>query len=121
MRPDHKLDKLADVRPEIFLAIQLVDVHHGKADRGGAGARARRAAAWLAPADRRRVRRAASVSHERPGRLCPRTQGWARIALQLPASHAQRPPQSIVFGWQSAVHETAAQSGWAPTGAQLLA
>ena len=38
-------------------------------------------------------------------------QGLTRIALQLPASQAQRPPQSIVFGWQSAVHETAAQSG----------
>jgi len=48
-------------------------------------------------------------------------QGAPRIALQLPASQAQRPPQSIVFGWQSIVHETAAQSGFSPTGAQVLA
>ena len=32
---------LADVRPEIFLAIQVVDVHYGKAHRGGAGAHVR--------------------------------------------------------------------------------
>ena len=32
---------LADVRSEIFLAIQVVDVHYGKAHRGAAGARVR--------------------------------------------------------------------------------
>lgn len=110
------------MRPEIFLAIQVVDVHHGKAHCGGAGARARAGLPRGLPLP---IVGEVGVLHQclmsgRDG-FVPRAQGWARIALQLPASHAQRPPQSIVFGWQSAVHETAAQSGWAPTGAQLLA
>jgi hypothetical protein len=49
-----------------------------------------------------------------------RAQGWPRIALQLPASHAQRPPQSSVPGWQFIVHITPAQSGFALAGAQVL-
>lgn len=49
-----------------------------------------------------------------------RAQDWPRIGLQLPASHAQRPPQSSVFGWHSIVHITAAQSGFALAGAQLV-
>jgi len=38
MSPD---DRLAGVRPEIFLAIQVVDIHYGKAHRGAAGAQTR--------------------------------------------------------------------------------
>jgi hypothetical protein len=48
-----------------------------------------------------------------------RAHGWPRIALQLPASHAQRPPQSIVFGWHTVVHIVPAQSGLALAGAQV--
>lgn len=42
------------------------------------------------------------------------------IALQLPASQAQRPPQSIVPALHSIVQATSAQSGFWATGTQLV-
>ena len=51
-------------------------------------------------------------------RTCP--QGLvARIALQLPASQAQRPPQSMVLGAHCIVHITSVQSGFCAAGTQL--
>jgi hypothetical protein len=50
-------------------------------------------------------------------RTCPH--GLAKIALQLPASHAQWPPQSRVLGAHCIVHITSVQSGFCAAGTQL--
>ena len=43
----------------------------------------------------------------------------AKIALQLPASQAQRPPQSRVLGAHYMVHITSVHSGFCAAGTQL--
>lgn len=71
--------------------------------------------------DRRLLAGDGAACPARTGHMSPETgrQGVPKIALQLPASHVQRPPQSSVSGAHCIVHITSVQSGLFAAGTQL--